>query len=100
MRLILPILFLSVCYTETDNYSPSEEDFLSRDIGCSDYAADPFLFYVCDSIYNKIIQKKGYTPTYDHSFVVPSTTYLDSVVDFLSNLNISNIIIYSDEHFK
>ncbi|RMZ49418.1 tandem-95 repeat protein [Candidatus Marinimicrobia bacterium PRS2] len=93
MRLILPILFLSVCYPDTENFcdSSSEEDFLSRDIVCSDYAADPFLFYVCDSIYNKIIQKKGYTPTYDHSFVVPSTTYLDSVVDFLSNLNISNI---------
>ena len=37
----------------------SEEDFLSRDIGCSDYDADSFLFYVCNSIYNKMQLKSS-----------------------------------------
>ena len=80
MRIILSILFLSVCYPDSDNVcdSPSEEDFLSRDAGCSDYAADSFLFYVCESINNKIIQKEGYDgiPSYSHSYVVPDTTHL------------------------
>jgi len=79
-----------VCYPDTDNYcdSPSEEDFLSRDIGCSDYAADPFLFYVCDSIYNKIIQSEDYT---NHSYKIPSAPDLNNWDNYLSSLDISNI---------
>jgi len=90
MRIILYILLLSVCYAETYNFcdSPSEEDFLSRDVGCSDYDADSFLFYVCDSIYNKIVQSASYS---NHSYIVPSTTHLINWESYLANLNISSI---------
>jgi len=95
MRIILSILLLSVCYSETENFcdSPSEEDFLSRDIGCSDYNADSFLFYVCNSINNKIIQKDGYdgVPSYSHNYIVPDTTHLNAWAIYLLSLDILDI---------
>ena len=92
MRIILSILLLSVCYAETENFcdSPSEEDFLDRDMECNYYAADLFLLYVCESINNKIIQKDGYS-SYSHSYVVPGTTHLNAWAIYLSDLDILNI---------